>query len=193
MNNLSGSALDSHCPTPAAKPRQHSRKNPLFVEIRRFGVVGLINTVVDLMVLNTLIFFTHLGRTGIWFSVFKGISFLVAVLNSYLINHAWTFAGSGGRRSATQAGQFLLVSLFGAVINIGSASYVASFILPPSGIVKYWPSIAALAGTAVALIFNFLGYKHIVFSTRRLFANAAPSSTLPRCAEVEGVDATMGT
>jgi putative flippase GtrA len=134
--------------------------------------VGLVNTAVDLAVLNALIFLTHLGRNGIWFSVFKAISFLVAVLNSYFINHSWTFGRSGGERSVSQAGQFLAVSLVGAVINVSSASYVATFITPIHGIEKYWPSIAALAGTASALIFNFLGYKHIVFSPRRLFPSA---------------------
>ena len=142
--------------------------NRLFVELRRFGVVGLINTAVDLAVLNALIFLTHMGRNGIWFSIFKAISFLVAVLNSYFINHSWTFGRSGGERSVSQAGQFLAVSLVGAVINVSSATYVATFISPIHGIERYWPSIAALAGTASALIFNFLGYKHIVFSPRRL-------------------------
>jgi hypothetical protein len=75
----------------------------------------------------------------------------------------------------SQAGQFLAVSLVGAVINVSSASYVATFISPIHGIERYWPSIAALAGTASALIFNFLGYKHIVFSPRRL----APSPARP--------------
>jgi len=158
-----------------AKPAQPRRVlgNRLIVEVRRFGVVGLVNTAVDLVVLNALILFTHMGRNGIWFSIFKAISFLVAVLNSYFINHSWTFGRSGGERSMSQAGQFLAVSLVGAVINVSSASYVATFISPIRGIERYWPSIAALAGTASGLIFNFLGYKHIVFSPRRLFPSAA--------------------
>jgi len=134
-------------------------------EAKRFVVVGFINTALDLVVLNSLIFLTHLGRSGLWFSVFKSISFLVAVANSYVINHSWTFGGKGGRRSLMQAGQFLVVSLVGAVINVTSASYVATFIPPIHGLESYWPSIAALAGTACGLASNFLGYKHIVFAS----------------------------
>ena len=168
-----------------AKPAQPRRVlgNRLIVEVRRFGVVGLVNTAVDLVVLNALILFTHMGRNGIWFSIFKAISFLVAVLNSYFINHSWTFGRSGGERSVSQAGQFLAVSLLGAVINVSSASYVATFISPIHGIEKYWPSVAALAGAGSGLIFNFLGYKHIVFSPRRPFPSPAhplePSTRAP--------------
>ena len=158
-------------PTPV-QPRR-AIGNRLIVQVTRFGVVGLVNTAVDLAVLNALIFLTHMGRNGIWFSIFKAMSFLVAVLNSYVINHSWTFGRSGGERSVSQASRFLAVSLLGAVINVSSASYVATFIAPIHGIERYWPSIAALAGTASALIFNFLGYKHIVFSPRRPFSSAA--------------------
>jgi putative flippase GtrA len=180
MSIIPGSRPDSYRCPPISALRRHVLGNSRFVEIRRFGVVGLINTAVDLTVLNTLIFLTHMGRNGIWFSFFKAISFLVAVLNSYLINHSWTFGRSAGRRGMAQVGQFLVVSLFGAVVNVSSASYVATFISTSYGIERYWPSVAVLAGTASGLIFNFLGYKYIVFSPRPFFANealrAAPST-----------------
>jgi len=146
-----------------------------FTEAKRFVIVGLINTALDLAVLNSLIFLTHLGRNGLWFSVFKSISFMVAVANSYVINHSWTFGGRGGRRSLTQASQFLVVSLVGAFINVTSASYVATFVPAIPGLESYWPSVAALAGTACGLASNFLGYKHIVFSARQ----SAPSDGTP--------------
>jgi putative flippase GtrA len=144
------------------------------MEAKRFIVVGLINTALDLAVLNCLIFFTHVGRSGLWFTLFKSISFLVAVANSYFINHSWTFDGKAGTRSVMQAGQFLVVSLLGALINVSSASYVASFVPAIRGLESYWPSIAALAGTACGLGSNFLGYKHLVFSQRQ---SASPDGT----------------
>lgn len=56
-----------------------------------FAVVGVINTAVDLTMLNTLIAVSHRGRSGLLYSVFKAISFLVAVLNSYRLNSRWMF------------------------------------------------------------------------------------------------------
>jgi putative flippase GtrA len=137
------------------------------IEVKRFVIVGFLNTVIDLAVLNALISLTHLGRNGLWFSLFKAISFLVAILNSYFVNHGWTFGGRAGKRSIAQASQFLVVSVFGALINVSSASYVATFIPPVHGIESYWPSIAALVGTACGLASNFLGYRHIVFAAGR--------------------------
>jgi putative flippase GtrA len=173
MSMIPGAQPDPSFGPPLPAQPQRVLGNRLIVEVRRFGIVGLANTAVDLAVLNALILLTHMGRNGIWFSIFKAISFLVAVLNSYFINQSWTFGRSGGERSVSQAGQFLAVSLLGAVINVSSASYVATFISPIHGIERYWPSIAALAGTASGLIFNFLGYKHIVFSPRRPSPSAA--------------------
>jgi len=147
----------------------------LFTEAKRFVIVGFINTALDLTVLNSLIFLTHVGKNGLWFTAFKSISFLVACANSYVINHSWTFGGRAGRRSLAQAGQFLVVSLVGAFINVTSASYVATFIPPIHGLESYWPSLAALAGTACGLASNFIGYKHIVFSVRQ----SAPSDGTP--------------
>jgi putative flippase GtrA len=151
------------CPSPGIESAR-ARKRTVIVEVKRFAIVGVVNTVLDLTVLNSLIFLTHVGRNGFWFSSFKLISFLLATSNSYFINHSWTFQGRAGSRSAMQASQFLIVSLFGGLINISAASYVATFVPAIRGMEEYWPSIAALVGTACSLASNFLGYKHIVFS-----------------------------
>jgi len=146
-------------------------KSSVLTEAKRFVIVGFINTIIDLAALNCLIFLTHVGRSGLWFTVFKSISFMIAVANSYVINHSWTFDGRTGKKSLTQASQFVVVSLVGYVVNVSSASYVATFVPAIHGLESYWPSIAALVGTACGLASNFLGYKHIVFSARQ----SAPS------------------
>jgi putative flippase GtrA len=67
-----------------------------------------------------------------------------------------------------EGSQFLFVSVLGAVVNVGSSWYVATYTHPFSGIEpKWWPSLAALVGTAFSLAFNFLGYKFWVFAHKR--------------------------
>lgn len=66
-----------------------------------------------------------------------------------------------------KATQFLLVSLVGALLNVSAASYVATFVPAFHEMEIYWPSIAALAGTACGLASNFLAYKHIVFAVNQ--------------------------
>ncbi len=133
----------------------------------RFCIVGIINTAVDIVVLNLLIFITGTGHSGPLFTAFKTISFLVALLNSFYMNSRWTFAGdSGARPTVAQGAQFLAISVVASVVNIASASYVASFMKPPAELVNYWPTLAALVGTVFSFVFNFIGYKFLVFSNR---------------------------
>jgi putative flippase GtrA len=134
----------------------------------RFCIVGVVNTVVDIGVLNLLIVFYGAGHSGPLFTVFKTISFVVALLNSFYMNSKWTFADgeSGSRTTVTQGAQFLVVSVVASVVNIGSASYVATFMKPPVELTSYWPTVAALVGTVFSFVFNFLGYKFLVFSNR---------------------------
>lgn len=131
----------------------------------RFCIVGIINTLVDIIVLNLLIAVTGTGHSGPLFTAFKTISFLVALANSFYMNSKWTFAGdSGSRPTVAQGAQFVVISVVASVVNIASASYVASFVKPPVELTGYWPTVAALVGTVFSFIFNFIGYKFLVFS-----------------------------
>ena len=133
----------------------------------RFCIVGVVNTAVDILVLNLLIVITGTGHSGPLFTAFKTVSFLVALLNSFYMNSKWTFVGDDGARpTASQGAQFVVISVVGSIVNIASASYVASFLKPPAELVAYWPTIAALMGTVFSFVFNFLGYKFLVFSNR---------------------------
>ena len=146
---------------PRLAPERH-----LIRQIFRFGVVGAINTVVDLAVLNLLIALTHTGRAGVMFALYKTVAFVCAVLNSYLMNRSWTFERASDKHQALEGAQFLLIAIIGAVVNVGSAWYVVTYAHPIAGLEKWWPSVAALVGTAFSLGFNFVGYKFWVFSTK---------------------------
>jgi len=153
--------VDSH-------PPFHPRRNSHVMQIFRFGVVGIINTVVDLSALNILIFLFHTGQAGTMFAVFKTVAFACAVMNSYLMNRSWTFRRVTDKHHVVEGAQFLFISLLGAVVNVGTSSYVATYMHPRWGIhTKAWPSFAALVGTAFSLGFNFIGYKFWVFSHRK--------------------------
>ena len=127
-------------------------------QIIKFVIVGVSNTLVDLAVLNTLIFLTGIASGGA-FSLFKATSFLVAVTNSYFWNRRWTF------RSDKQVFiQFFVVSTIGLLLNVGTASFVVNMLGPQLGLSeKIWANVGAVGGTLVVMTWNFLGYKFIVF------------------------------
>ncbi len=149
--------------------------NKLIKQVGRFAVVGVINTGVDLLVLNLLIAATRSGRSGWTFTLFSSISFLVATANSYLMNKYWTFSGAGTSNRKIEVSEFLIVSTFGLVINVTVASLVVNLIAPGlfpllpfvRSHLAIWPSIGKLCGTAVGLVFNFIGYKLVVFEKKK--------------------------
>ncbi len=130
----------------------------IFKQIIKFVVVGISNTSVDLAVLNIFIFLTGIA-SGFPFTIFKTISFVVAVSNSYFWNKRWTF-----HSNKKVFIQFFAVSSIGLLLNVGTASLVVNIIGPQFGIAKQlWANIGAGAGTLVVMTWNFAGYKFFVF------------------------------
>jgi putative flippase GtrA len=135
---------------------------PVFLQLAKFAAVGALNTLLDLGVLNGLIFLSGIAA-GSWYSAFKGTSFIIANINSYFWNKYWTF-GSSEKANIKEFGQFFIVSLIGLGINIAIASLVVNVIGPQGGISpERWANVGALAATIVSLFWNFIGYKLIVF------------------------------
>ena len=153
-----------------------SKRFLIIWQAAKFLLVGVLNTFVDLGALNLLILASGIA-TGFGYSVFKGISFIVAVINSYFWNKFWTFkksaTGQAGKpaqilQSKIKAGreftQFFIVSAIGFGINVGIASLVVNLIGPRFDITeKIWANIGAIFATFFAMVWNFLGYKFIVF------------------------------
>ncbi len=138
-------------------------KSNLSKQIQTFIVVGVINTGIDLLVLNLLIHITHQGYAGPIYRVYKSIAFIAATSNSYWMNKHWTFAGHKKKQTHWEIAQFFTISIIAFLINVNVAGSFVDRIAPVYGLQKFWPSLGALCGTAVGLFWNFIGYKVIVF------------------------------
>lgn len=162
---LTGFALAFGCLTAASMvvARLLSHFLPILLQIAKFVVVGVLNTFVDLGVLNLLMLATGVVL-GPMYIVFKSISFISGSLNSYVWNKYWTFESRRGE--AKEVIQFFIVSIVGFLINVGIASAVANNVSIAGFSDKAMANIGALAGTIIGLTWNFLGYKFIVFSQR---------------------------
>lgn len=144
-------------------------------QLAKFILVGALNTLIDWGILNLLMFLTSVVA-GSQFLMFKGFSFLAATTNSYFWNKFWTFKKAEastddcGQMKKENAGsefaQFLIVSIIGFGLNLGVAHLIvnvwgAQWNLAPA----LWANFGALCGTLLGLIWNFLGYKLIVFKS----------------------------
>lgn len=137
----------------------------VFRQIGRFAIVGILNTVLDFAILNSLMTLTGVAE-GPFASVFKGISFIIAVTNSYYWNKYWTFEFK--EKVDREFFQFFVVSAVGLGLNVAAFSIVVNIIGPIGSVApEAWANLGALAGTFAGLAWNFLGYKFIVFKTSK--------------------------
>lgn len=134
-----------------------------FNQFGKFAAIGFTNAAVDFGILNLLIFYSGIAA-GVWFSVFKGISFIVAVIHSYFWNKYWTFEAGNVPMSKEEFTKFFIVTLVALLINVGVASFVVNVVGPLFGLdEKAWANVGAVVGSAVALIFSFAGFRVFVF------------------------------
>ncbi len=99
---------------PRAKPR-------LVVALVRFGVVGVVGTLVNLTVLELL----H-GQLDLPFTRSFAIATEVAILGNYLGNELWTFHHR--RLSLRRLAQFNATMLLGAAIQVGSGTLLKEYL-----------------------------------------------------------------
>jgi len=139
------------------------KKVPVIFQAGKFATVGISNTLIDWGALNLQILLTGI-TAGLFYPVFKGVSFLIAIINSFLWNKFWTFKKIKVEKTGTEFLQFLIISAIGLVINVGIASLAVNLIGPQAGISpKIWATVGALIATMFSMVWNFLGYKFIVF------------------------------
>jgi putative flippase GtrA len=139
-----------------------SKRWPVLLQFVKFGIVGGLNSMLDLGVLNILIKWSGIA-SGLYFSLFKTLSFTVAVINSYFWNKYWTFHSGDGPRPI-EFFKFVSVTAVGLAINVGTASLVVNFIGAPEGISPaLWANIGAVSSVLISLFWNFIGIKFIVF------------------------------
>lgn len=135
----------------------------LFSSFAKYVMIGLLNAGVDFGVFNLLMFATSIEK-GQSIVFFKVASFIVAFTNSYFWNKYWAFNAGGTSGGGVEFTKFATVTVIGAALNVGITSGIINFV-PPIGAISQlaWNNIAAAIAAVIVLIWNFTGYRVIVF------------------------------
>lgn len=139
------------------------RRIKFFNQFGKFAAIGFTNAAVDFGILNFLIASTGIAAGG-QYSIFKAVSFFIALINSYFLNKHWAFEANHNGAEGIEFVKFAGVAIMAALINVGMASLVVNFVDPILGFSDaVWANIGAVAGSASALVISFIGFKLLVF------------------------------
>src|SRR5690242_7156089 len=93
----------------------------LFRQVLRFGLVGGLNTLVDVLILNGLLLLFPTSSTSILLA-YNSLAYSIGAVNSFLLNKYWTF-GQRQRTTCKELVRFTLTTLCG----IGWSSIILWF------------------------------------------------------------------
>ena len=134
---------------------------PVVYQFAKFAAVGTLNSFISFGVLNIQSLLTGI-TSGIWIPVFATISFLAATTNSFFWNKYWTFGSRGGPKVAETA-KFYSIAVVGWALNVVTVSVVVNYLHPQGVSPELWLNVGALAGVAASFLWDFFGYKYLVF------------------------------
>ncbi len=140
-----------------------ARYVPFLTQFSKFAAVGFLSAGIDFAVLNIL---SHASGVvdGFVIGGFNIPGFALAVVNGYLWNELWVFARNTKEGVWHNFPKFLGVTLVGLVVNSVIIILITSSVQPLFGLKPAaWLNIAKIAANAVVLVWNFLGYKFVVF------------------------------
>lgn len=134
---------------------------PLF-EFAKFVEIGILNTFIDMGILNFLSGLTGI-TSGAYLIPISAASFLISATNSYFWNKSWTFT-KGAKMVSKEFFPFLIVSAIGLGINSGIVFLGTTFMSPLGNLSAVaWMNIVKISAVLIVMLWNFIGYKLVVF------------------------------
>jgi putative flippase GtrA len=121
-----------------------------------FAVAGGAGFLVDGGVLTGLIWLGCDPRPA------RLLSFLAAMVTTWLINRTHTFADRSGRPTLREFLRYAAASMFASSVNLGVYFALVSW----GGPFRIWPVLALAIATGLAMVINFLSYLKVVFAPK---------------------------
>jgi len=131
----------------------------------RYGLVGLLNTILSFGIFNFFIWISGITR-GIEITIFSVITFAIVVTHSFFWNKFLVFKSTGTAHHEYM--KFFTVSTTTALVNVCIISFLVNGLGAPEGVDPLlWANIAVLITIPVSVLGNFTGYALLVFRERK--------------------------
>lgn len=134
-------------------------------QVAKFLLIGALATLVDLGVfkLMGMVLVLNISFAN---NIYKTISFIVATFAKYWGNKFWAFKKTEKGGMGKEMVRFYIVTAMGLAVDVGIFSIVANNVGPQFGIPdKTWETLGVLAAAIIVSVWNFIGYKFIVFKS----------------------------
>ena len=136
-------------------------------ELIVFGIIGVINTSIDIGVFMFLKYIFQVNNQSNWLILINLISIVLAITFSYFANKYFAF-NHNSKTNTKEIAKFLIVNIFGFLVNTSILRITIS-ILPNEISMPLLPVLIDVAligkilGTASSMVVSFIGYKFFVF------------------------------
>ena len=143
------------------KKKQRARRHT-YLQFIRFALVGCSNTVIDILVLN-LILWLWPTRSTAMVLLANSVAYTIGALNSFVLNRSWTFQRSG-RPVFGEVRRFALATLGGIVCNDMLLGLLSNAPHPGELSMTLWTNIAKVTSIGGTVLISFLVMRLWVFA-----------------------------
>jgi putative flippase GtrA len=134
-------------------------------QLMRFGMVGILNTLIDVGTLNVLLwrFPTHNPNLLL---AYNTCAYCLGALNSFCLNKYWTFRHRH-TLTAGEVARFAAVSIAGILCNDGILWLVARILHPVIANTLIWANLSKGMAIAGTMTISYLGMRLWVFTKKK--------------------------
>jgi len=130
-------------------------------QLLRFGLVGGLNTALDLLILNGLLWLFP-TQDSLLLLVYNSFAYAIGGLNSFFLNKYWTF-GRKQKTSRSELLRFSVTTLSGIACNDAIIWLVSNFFHPLIANATLWANASKVIAICGTVLISYLGMRLWVF------------------------------
>jgi len=156
------SPVESPSPLPIITTYQSDMDSTIFWQMVRFGMVGTLNTLIDVITLNILLslFPTHNANLLL---VYNTLAYTSGAMNSFILNKHWTFKLKRTVNSG-EVLRFAIMTLMSIACNDIIIWLAAKMLHPLISNTIVWANVSKLSAIIVTFLFSYFGMRLWVFA-----------------------------